>query len=95
MTIQTLKNKILPTLKRQGVVKAGVFGSFVRDEAKEESDIDILVEFGKKQKMGLFEFVGLKLKLEERLGKKVDLVEYSTIRPFLKDIILKEQVPIL
>jgi predicted nucleotidyltransferase len=68
MTIQALKTKILPILKRQGVTKAGVSGSFVGSETKKDSDIDILVEFNKKEKIGLFEFVGLKLKREKKLG---------------------------
>lgn len=93
MTIQTLKTKIFPTLKRQGVVKAGVFGSFVRGEIKKDSDTDLLIKL-KKEKT-LLDFVGLKLELEDKLGKKVDLVEYSAIHPFIKNRVLKEQIPIL
>jgi len=45
--------------------------------------------------MSLLDFVGLKLEIEEALGRKVDLVEYSTIKPLLKERILNEQVVIL
>ena len=60
---------------------------------KADSDIDILVEIGKD--ISLLDFVGLKLELEEVLENKVDLVEYKTIKPLLKERILKEQVMIL
>lgn len=91
--IEDVKNKILPILKRHGVKKAGLFGSVVREDFSKESDIDILVEIDKD--ISLLDFVGLKLEIEETLGKKVDLVEYSTIKPPLRDNILKEEVAIL
>ena len=59
----------------------------------EGSDIDILVDI--KKDISLLDFVGLKLELEEALGQKVDLVEYSTIKPVLKERILKSQIPII
>ncbi len=89
MTTAVIKNKIVPILKRQGVTKAAIFGSVARGEAKKNSDIDILVKLPKS--MSLLDFVGLKLDLEEKLGRKVDLVEYAAIHPLLKDSILKEQ----
>ena len=55
--------------------------------------MDILVEFPKEK--SLFDFIGLKLELEEMLQKKVDLVEYETIKPRLRQYILTEQVQIL
>ena len=58
-----------------------------------DSDIDILVEISKD--ISLLDFVGLKLEIEEALGRKVDLVEYKTIKPLLKERILQEQVTIL
>jgi predicted nucleotidyltransferase len=76
-------------LKRQGVIKAALFGSAVRGEMKKRSDIDILVKL--KKGKSLFDFVGLKLELEEKLGRKVDLVSYGAIKPRLKDIILKDE----
>ncbi|OPY29217.1 MAG: hypothetical protein A4E27_00198 [Methanobacterium sp. PtaU1.Bin242] len=42
--------------------------------------------------ISLLDFVGIKLEIEEKLGRKVDLVEYSTIKPLLKENILKEEV---
>ena len=89
MTIESIKKQIVPILKRQEVIRAALFGSASRGEMKKRSDIDILV----KLKMGksLFDFVRLKIELEEKLGKKVDLVSYGAIKPRLKDIILKDE----
>ena len=93
MNIEEIKGKILPILKKYGVTRAGIFGSVVRGEAREDSDIDILVEI--ESRMSLLDFVGLKLELEEALGKPVDLGEYSEIKPIIKEQILEEEVPIL
>ncbi len=91
--LEMLKEKIGPILKRWGIERASIFGSYVRDEAKEDSDIDILVELD--DDLSLFDFIGLKLEIEEALERRVDLVEYNTIKPLLRESILKEQVVIL
>jgi len=91
--IEAIKRKITPILQQYGAKKAGLFGSCVRGEAKKTSDIDILVDLRKDA--SLLDFVGLKLELEEALGKKVDLVEYNAIKPLLKERILKEEIAIL
>jgi len=91
--VYEIKKKILPILKRYNVKRAGIFGSAVRDEETEESDIDVLVEI--ESRMSLLDFAGLKLELEEILGKRVDLGEYSTIKPIIKEQILSEEVAIL
>ncbi|MDI6735483.1 MAG: nucleotidyltransferase family protein [bacterium] len=91
--IEKIKRKVLPILQHYEVKRAGLFGSCVRGAMKENSDIDILVEIAKD--ISLLDFVGLKLEIEEVLGSKVDLVEYSTIKSLLRERILKEQVVIL
>jgi len=93
MNVEEIKNKIIPILKRHGVTRAGIFGSVVRGEETKESDIDVLVEI--ESRMSLLDFVGLKLELEDALGKRVDLGEYSTIKPIIKEQILSEEVAIL
>ena len=93
INIEDIKQKILPILQGYGVEKVALFGSCVQGEMGEKSDIDILVEI--KKDISLLDFVGLKQEIEEVLGNKVDLVEYNTIKPLLKERILKEQVVIL
>lgn len=69
----------------------GIFGSFVRGEQKEGSDIDVLVKFYKGAT--LFEFVGLAIFLEETLGiKRVDVVPYDTVREEIKEQVFKEAI---
>lgn len=91
--IEEIKRKVLPILQRYGVKRVGLFGSYIREEMREDSDIDILVEIEKD--ISLLDFVGLKLEIEEALGRKVDLVEYDTIKPLLRERILNEQVVLL
>lgn len=93
LTIREVKEKVLPVLIRSGVKRAGLFGSLVRGEAKAESDVDLLVDF--EGPISLLDFVGLKQKLEETLGGKVDLVEYDAIKPLIGGKILKEEISIL
>jgi len=87
--INSLKEVVRKKYKAEII---GIFGSFVRGEEKESSDIDILVEF--KKDADLFDFVGLSIFLEEKLGRKIDIVPRDTLKPELKDIILKEIVSI-
>jgi predicted nucleotidyltransferase len=92
-TIGWIKRRALPVLRRHGVTRAGIFGSTARGERKRGSDIDVLVEI--KEDISLLDFVGIKLELEQALGMPVDLVEYSTIKPLVRDRILEEQVVII
>ena len=64
--------------QRFKIEEVGIFGSYVRNEQKEDSDLDILVEF--KEPIGL-EFVDLAEFLETILGMKVDLVSRGGIKP--------------
>jgi predicted nucleotidyltransferase len=93
MTIEEIKSKIVPILKQHGIKKAAIFGSFVKGEVKSSSDVDVLVEI--KSDMSLLDYIGIKLELEEALKMRVDLVEYDTIKPIIKERILAEQVVIL
>jgi predicted nucleotidyltransferase len=76
-------------IKGFGVTSLGVFGSAVRGEAKDTSDLDFVVEFEKKT---FDSYMGLKKFLEESFGCKVDLVIKDNIKPRLRDPILKETV---
>lgn len=69
------------------VKRIGLFGSFLRGEQTDESDIDLLVEF--KQPVGL-EFIELKEYLEGIFQKQVDLVTPNALRSFMKDQIINE-----
>ena len=89
--LKIIKEKIKPVLKKSGVKKAGIFGSYSRGDQKKESDIDILVEM----KGSLMDVVGLEIELRKLLRKKVDLLTYKAINPMLKKQILGEEVRII
>jgi hypothetical protein len=75
--------------ERYRVRHIGLFGSFVRDEQNQDSDIDLLVDYDPVIGWDVFELHEF---LEEKLGRKVDLVPTRSIRPQLKEAILREVV---
>jgi len=77
-------------VERLGVSRLALFGSVARDEAREDSDIDVLVEFSKP--VGLFEFLRLDFYLEELLGSHVDLVTPDALKAKLRERILHEAI---
>jgi len=91
--INKIKKPILKVLKKYGVKKAGIFGSYARGEEKKNSDIDILIEPTKE--MSLFDIVRLEIELKKELKKRVDLLTYNGINHLLKKIILNEEVKII
>lgn len=91
--VKKILDKIITILKANDVKKAAIFGSFARGEATKSSDVDILIEF--KGKKSLFDLAGLKIELEEAIGRKVDVVTYKSLHPLLKEKILSEQQIIL
>jgi len=72
-----------------GVKRYGLFGSLVREESTEQSDIDILVEFEPGQKT-FDNFMQLAFFLEDLLGREVDLVTAESLSPYIGPHILKE-----
>jgi predicted nucleotidyltransferase len=93
MDAENIGKKIVdnkPYLKKVYHIKEiGVFGSFIRGEQTESSDIDLLVEF-EKGHSDLFNFIRLKDYLEELLGRKVDLVTKKAVKSRLRERILSE-----
>lgn len=87
--LRNLKEDIKRNYKAEIV---GIFGSFVRGEQKEGSDIDILVKFD--EDATLFDFMRLSIFLEEKLGVNVDIVPQDTIRKEIKEIVMQGMVSI-
>lgn len=88
-------NDILKKYKKElkekyGVKEIGIFGSYVRGEQDEESDLDILVEFEKP--IGFIRFMKLENSLSELLGVKVELVTKKALKPFIGQRILQEVI---
>lgn len=91
--LKSIKRMIVPVLRRNDVIKAGLFGSIARGDDKKGSDIDILIKF--KGRKSLFDLAGLEIEVEKKIGRKVDILTYSSINPLLRDRIFKEEVAIL
>ena len=88
--VEILKQE-LPYLKKKfGVKTIGIFGSCAREEAKPESDIDILIEI--ERPMGFFTFLDIEEYLTKKLGMKVDLVTPDALKPLIKPHIMEDVV---
>ncbi|MEO2068472.1 MAG: nucleotidyltransferase family protein [Desulfurobacteriaceae bacterium] len=77
--------------KEYGIKRIGVFGSIVRNEQKESSDIDILIETSGNT-LSLIKYMKLKFFLENIFNRKVDLVLKKALKPRLREKILKEVI---
>ena len=91
-SLAKIKKIAVPILRKNNVIRAGIFGSFARGEAKNDSDVDILIKF--RGRKNLLDLVGVKQELEEKMKRRVDVVTYKSIHPLLKEIILNEEVRI-
>lgn len=86
----TLRQHKKELIEKYKVKELGIFGSYVRNEQKKKSDVDILVEF--KDVPDLFKFIEMERYLEGLIDLKVELVEKTALKPQLKDIILNEVI---
>lgn len=93
LNVNEIRKKIIPILQNYNVKKVALFGSCAKGQMREDSDIDVLIDI--ESDISLLGFIELQQKMEEALGRKVDLVEYITLKPLLRERILKEQVVIL
>ncbi len=96
MNLEMIKQKAVPVLKRHGVVKASVFGSYARGVQTDKSDIDFIIDYAPGMKKTLFDLVDLKEELELTLNKNIDLTTGSTkISSYIKDMIMREKQVII
>jgi predicted nucleotidyltransferase len=86
------RERILDIAHRHGVTKVRVFGSFVRNEARPDSDLDLLIEAP--GQTSRFFPGGLVADLEEALGRKVEVVEEEGLHRLLRERICAEAVPL-
>lgn len=93
--IKKLKSVIVRILKKHDVLRAGIFGSYARGEQHKRSDVDILIKFDGRKRKSLFDLVHIENELKDALHKKVDLLTYKSLSPYLKERILRDEVRIL
>ena len=89
---EILRNQKPFLTEKYGVKEIGVFGSYVKGEQKDESDLDILVEFGRP--VGFFEFLDLEEYLGNLIGIKVEIVTRKALKPKIGEHIFREVVTI-
>ncbi len=87
---QRLKEQLLKVCEENDIVFMAIFGSFVRQEQKKNSDIDIAIKFSIGVTKSLFDLIELEGKLRRLFRRKVDLGEYDTINPYIIDYVKKE-----
>ncbi|MCI7081437.1 MAG: nucleotidyltransferase domain-containing protein [Paraprevotella sp.] len=86
-----IKTTVADYFKTQPVLKAWLFGSYSRGEQTNESDVDILVQYDRSQRIGLLKIAGMHIDLENLLGHKVDIVEDGTLRPWAVESVNKDK----
>ena len=89
MSNQEVRNYLKVFLKEKGVIKASLFGSFARGDNTDSSDIDIILQLSSEK--NLFDLAEIKVDLEEKFNRKVDVLTYNSIHPYIKEEILREQ----
>ena len=87
--ILTLLESKRESIRKFGVSEIGIFGSFARNDQTDGSDVDVLVEL---ERETFDDYMGLLLYLEDLFGRKVDLVMKDTIKPLIRERILREAV---
>ena len=91
MTTNMIKTTVADYFKTQPVLKAWLFGSYSRGDQTNESDVDILVQYDRSQRIGLLKIAGMHIDLENLLGHKVDIVEDGTLRPWAVESVNKDK----
>ena len=91
MTTNMIKTIVADYFKTQPVLKAWLFGSYSRGEQTKESDVDILVQYDRSQRIGLLKIAGMHIDLENLLGHKVDIVEDGILRPWAVESVNKDK----
>ena len=87
-TIKQNKEKLF----KLGINRIGLFGSYVRNQANEDSDIDILIDFDSNSKISLFELIEIEEMLESLFERKIDLALMRKLKPHISKHILNEVI---
>ncbi len=87
------QDRIRQYCKKQGIREFSIFGSFLRDDYSDDSDIDVVVDFYPENYPSLIEFIKIEEELESIFGRKVDLITKNALlsgrNPYIKESILK------
>lgn len=81
-------------IRARGIVRLALFGSTARGEARPDSDVDLLVDYDEGRNLSLLDIAAISARIEDLLGRQVELADRKRLKPFLKDNILAEAVEI-
>lgn len=81
-------------IRAQGVTRLALFGSTARDEARPDSDVDVLVDYDEGRRLSLLDIAGLQGMLADLLGRPVHLTERDQLKPYAKGNILRDAVEV-
>jgi predicted nucleotidyltransferase len=92
--VLTVLRQQAPKLRGLGIARLSLFGSMARGDTDPDSDIDLLVELDPPSHFSLFELVDLQEDLQSILGRRAHIAFASKLRPWLRDEVLQEAIPI-
>ena len=92
-SFENIKQNLLTVLIKYPVSKAAIYGSYSRNEQSEQSDVDLLIELS--AQISIFDILRMENELSLKTQKKVDIVEYSAIKPSIKERVLSQAIQIL
>jgi hypothetical protein len=84
------RTRLADLCRSYGVCELSVFGSAARGEMRADSDVDFLVEFLPSAEIDLLDYAGLMLDLSRLLGRRVDVVSKSGLKPLIRDAVIRE-----
>ncbi|MEW6349312.1 MAG: nucleotidyltransferase family protein [Thermodesulfobacteriota bacterium] len=84
------KDLIEEFCRRHHIKKLAFFGSYLREDFRPDSDIDVLVEFDREHIPGLFDVAGMEIELSEKLGRKVDLRTPQDLSRYFRDEVVAQ-----
>ena len=94
MNKEQIKDKLLKAVKEcayiSDIKRLAIFGSYVSGEARENSDVDVLIDFTENAHVGFFKYVRIRRSLSEMLGLEVDMVTPQALSKYIKDAVLQQ-----
>ena len=89
-----LKKSIMQAVKKcsfkKDIKKISLFGSYVNGKPREDSDVDLLIEFYPAAKIGFFNFIGIKEEIEKFVGKHIDLLTPDALSEYFRKDVLRQ-----
>ena len=83
-----------PALRERGVLHLALAGSVARDTARDDSDVDVLIDLDASRRIGVFTIVDIQFEIENRVGRKTDVVNRRGLRPGIRESIERHSIQV-